>query len=203
MSVSRSQRLPRGARPRSRRSLDDPLRLGAGRLDRLVALAAGPPPLLLGDPQRARRSRSSAARARSSASLVSPSVVRIEASVASNERCDSVRRERASATIGLGQPEPLGDREGLAAAGQPDRQAVGRRQRLEVELDRGVAHARRRVGVRLELGVVGGRGDQGARPDEVVEQGLGQGRALGRVRAGAELVEQDERARSGRGRRSG
>ena len=41
--------------------------------------------------------RSSAARARSSASLVSPSVARIEASVASNERCDSVSRERASA----------------------------------------------------------------------------------------------------------
>ncbi len=48
--------------------------------------------------------RISAARARSSASLVSPSVVRIEARVASNVRCDSVSRERASATIASGRP---------------------------------------------------------------------------------------------------
>ena len=142
--------------------------------------------------------RSSAARARSSASLVSPSVALIEASVASNDRCASVRRDRASSTIASGQPEPLGDRERLAAARQADRQAVGRRQRLEVELDRGVARARRRVGVGLELGVVGRRRDERAGPDEVVEQRLGQRRALGRVGPGAELVEQDERARPGR-----
>ena len=34
-------------------------------------------------------------------------------------------------------------------------------------------------------------------PDEVVEQGLGEGRSLGRVRAGPQLIEQDERARAG------
>ena len=51
---------------------------------------------------------------------------RIAARVASNERCASVRRERASATIGCGQAEPLGDRERLAAARQADRQPVGR-----------------------------------------------------------------------------
>jgi hypothetical protein len=59
---------------------------------------------------------------RSSASLVSPSVSRIDASVASNVRCDSVSRERASSTIVVGQPEALGDRERLAAARQPDRE---------------------------------------------------------------------------------
>ena len=48
----------------------------------------------------------------------------------------------------LGQAEPLGDRERLAPAGQADRQAVGRRERLEVELDRGVAAPGRSCGRR-------------------------------------------------------
>ena len=142
--------------------------------------------------------RSSAARARSSASLVSPSVALIEASVASNERCDSDRRERASLTIASGQAQPLGDREGLAAARQPDRQPVGRRQRLEVELDRRVAGPGRRVRVGLQLGVVGRRRHERAGPDEMVEERLGERRALGRVRPGAQLVEQHERPGPGR-----
>ena len=142
--------------------------------------------------------RSSAARARSSASLVSPSVARIDGE-RRLERALRLGQPRAGVVDDrLGQAEPLGDRERLAAAGQADRQAVGRRQRLEVELDRGVARARRRVRVRLELGVVGRGRDERAGPDEMVEQRLGQRRALGRVRPGAELVEQDERARSGR-----
>ena len=95
------------------------------------------------------------------------------------------------------QPEPFGDRERLAAAGQPDRQPVRRRQGLEVELDCGVPCPGRGVGIRLQLGVVGRGGDERARGDEVVEQRLGERRALGRVRAGAELVEQHERARPG------
>ena len=98
----------------------------------------------------------------------------------------------------LGQAEPLGDREGLAAARQADRQPVRRRQRLEVELDRGVARPRRRVGVRLQLGVMGRRRDERAGPDEVVEEGLGERRALGRVGPGPELVEQDQRPGPGR-----
>ena len=60
-----------------------------------------------------------------------------------------------------------------------------------------------RVGVGLELGVVGRGRDERAGPDEVVEQRLGERRALGRVGAGAELVEQDERARARPPRRSG
>ena len=118
--------------------------------------------LLLGHPQ-ASAARASAARA-SSASLVSPSASRIAASVASNERCASVRRERASVDDRLGQAEALGDRERLAAARQADGQPVGRRQRVEVELDRGVAGTGRRVGVRLQLGVVGRRRDDAPRP---------------------------------------
>jgi hypothetical protein len=41
---------------------------------------------------------------------------------------------------------------------------------------------------------VGGGRDERTGPDEVVEQRLGERRALGRVGAGAELVEEDERA---------
>ena len=48
--------------------------------------------------------RSSAARARSSDSLVWPSVALIAASVASNERWASERRDRASPTIASGSP---------------------------------------------------------------------------------------------------
>ena len=75
---------------------------------------------------------------------------------------------------------------------------VGRRQRLEVELDRRIARARRRVRVGLELGVMGRRRDERAGADEMVEQPLRQRRALGGVRACTELVEQDERVRAGR-----
>ena len=180
--------------------------LVADRLDEPLRLGRGPPATASSRSRRARRrsssavrrasaARASAARARSSASLVSPSVSRIRASVSSKARWFSDSRERASATIAAVEAEPLGDRERLAAARQPDRQAVRRRERLEVELDRGVPRAAGRVGVGLQLGVVGRRGDERAGPDEVVEERLGERRALGRVGAGAELVEQDERAR--------
>ena len=72
--------------------------------DRLVALApraAAAPPRPRAAP---RRPRTSAARARSSASAVAPSVALIEASVASNARCVSVSRDRASATMAAGRP---------------------------------------------------------------------------------------------------
>ena len=52
-----------------------------------------------------------------------------------------------------------------------------------------------RVG--LQLRVVGRGRDEGAGLDEMVEQGLGERRTLGRVRPGAQLVEQDERAGTG------
>ncbi len=103
----------------------------------------------------------------------------------------------------LGQPQSLRDRECLRPARQADREAIGRAEGLEVELDRRVRRARRRMGVRLQLGVMRRRRDERSRPDEVVEEGLGEGRPFGRVRARAELVEEHERAGSGRARRSG
>ena len=127
--------------------------------------------------------RCSATRARSSASRAARSAARIDASVSSNACWPSVRRDRASATIGRGQAEAFGDREGLAAARQADPEVVRRRERLEVELDRRVADLRRRVGVDLELGVVGRRGHQRAGAQEVVEERLGERRPLGRDRS--------------------
>ena len=92
----------------------------------------------------------------------------------------------------------LRDGERLAAPRQADPEPVGRAQRLQVELDGGVSDLRRRVRVDLQLGVVGGRGDQRARPQEVVQERLRQRRPLGRIRPGTQLVEQHERARTGR-----
>ena len=57
---------------------------------------------------------------------------------------------RASSTC-LGQTEALGDGERLAPARQPDREPIGRRQRLKVELDRGIARRGDRCGLRLQL----------------------------------------------------
>ena len=118
--------------------LHDPLRLGAGRPDRLVAFAAGAAALLLGGPHRLGR-----------AQLGDPGPLerlarlalgRLDRGEGRLER--ALRLGQSRARVGddrLGQPEALGDRERLAAARQADRQPVGRRQRVEVELDRGVA----------------------------------------------------------------
>ena len=183
-----SRRPHRGRRPRAvplpRAPPGRPPRGPAGRARSSCAL------------RNASTARASARRARSSVSAVSPSVSRI---AARSPRIPLALRQ-ARPGVGhdlLGQAEPLGDRERLAAAGQADRQAIGRRERLEIELDRRVARPIGRVGVRLQLGVVGRGRDERAGPDEVVEQRLGQRRALGRVRAGAQLVEQHERARPG------
>ena len=162
--------------------LDDPFRLGPGGADRLVAFAPRPAPFLLRGAERL--GRPELGRARPVERLAGRALGRLERRERRLERL--LRLGQAGAGVVddvLGQPEPLGDRERLAAAGQADRQAVGRRQRLEVEFDRGVARLRRRVGVGLELGVVRRRGDERAGPDEVVEQRLGQRGALGRVGA--------------------
>ena len=121
------ERLAASPRTSSRRPLDEPLRLRPGRADRLVALPPGPPPLLLGGAQRLGRPaprRRAPGRAPRRSRPRSPGC---DASVASNDRWVSDSRERASSTIVLGQAEPLGDRERLAAARQADRQPVGRR----------------------------------------------------------------------------
>ena len=196
MTVSRSS-ASRLVRTSVAQVVDDPLRLEAGGPDRVVALLSGAAPFLLGDAQRLGRAQLGGPRAIER--LAGLALGRLDRGQRRLER--ALRLGQARAGVGddrLREPEPLGDGEGLAAAGQPDGQAVGRRQRLEVELDRGVACLRRRVGIGLQLGVVGRRRDQGARPDEVVEKRLRQRRALGRVGAGAQLVEQDQRAGSGR-----
>ena len=168
-------------------------------------------------------SRSRRARRRSSSAVRSASAARSSAARAPVERLARLalgrldrRQGRLERALRLGQPRPgVGRR---SPSGRPSRSAIANAwlppgrpivsryvglQRLEVELDRGVAGARRRVGVGLELGVVGRRGDERPGPDEVVEQRLGERRALGRVGAGAELVEQDERARARPRPRSG
>ena len=141
VSVSRSSARAGRRRPRRAGRLDDPLGLGPGGADRLGPLAAGPAPLLLGDPQRVGRPQ-----------LGGPGAIEQVAGLGLGrpdrregrlER--ALRLGQARARVGhdrLGQAEPLGDREGLAAAGQPDRQAIGRRQRVEVELDGRVASPR-------------------------------------------------------------
>ena len=48
------------------------------------------------------------------------------------------------------------------------------------------------MGERLELPVVGGGDGEAADAQEILEDGLGEGRALCGVGAGAELVEEDE-----------
>ena len=201
VTVSRSSAW-RVARTSSRRRVDEPLGLGPGRPDRLVPLAPRAAALLVGGPQGLGRARLGGPRpverlARLALGLADPGERLLE-------RALVLGQARAGVGDDPGvEPEPLGDRERLAAAGQPDRQLVGRRERLEVELDRGVPGAAGRVGVGLELGVVGRRRDERAGLDEVVEEGLGERRALGRVGAGAELVEEDERARARPPRRSG
>ena len=178
------------------------LRLGPGGVDELVALATRPAAFLGGLPQRLRGPQ-----------LGGPGTIQRLAGLAFRradpgkgllERPFVLREARTGVGDDAGiQPESLRDRERLAAARQADREPVGRGQRFEVELDRGVAGAVGRMGVGLELRVVGRRRDQGSGPDEVVEQRLGERRALGRVGARAELVEQDQRPRARPPPRSG
>ncbi len=96
------------------------------------------------------------------------------------------------------QPQALGDGEGVARARQADLEAVGRAEGLEVELDGCVASRRRVVGVGLQLGVMRRGHHESAGIHEVIEERLCQRRALRRVGARAELVEQDQAARARR-----
>ena len=203
MTVSRSsrRRTPATSSAQRPRRAAPPRRGRLGRPRRARGGPGGAPPR----PSAAPRSRAaSAARARSTASAIS--LLLASGSTRASPRTPRWFSVQPAAGVGddrVGQPEPLGDRERLRAARQADREPVRGRQRLEVELHRCVARRRRLVGVDLDLGVVGRRGDQRARADEVVEQRLGQRRALGGVGAGAQLVEQDERARARPAPRSG
>ena len=106
---------------------DEPLRLGPGGADRARRARAARG----GAPRRPSR-RASAARARPPGPARAPrsSRPRSRGSGRASPRTPAGsrdRRDRASATIAGVEPEPLGDRERLAAAGQADRQPVRRR----------------------------------------------------------------------------
>ena len=93
----------------------------------------------------------------------------------------------------LRQAEAAGNGKGVRFAGDADEQAVGRPQRLHVELARGVHDALRAHGIELQLGIVRrGRHAAAALAAELDER-IGERRTLGRVRARAQLVKQHER----------
>ena len=77
--------------------------------------------------------------------------------------------------------------------GFPANAIFTRAQGVHVKLTRGVHDAGLRRGVDLELGIMRRGGDERAALARVLDDGDGQRRALGRVRAGAELVEQQQR----------
>ena len=97
----------------------------------------------------------------------------------------------------FGHAESLGDGEGIGASGGAHEESVGGLEGDGVELGGGVDDAVGGVGEDLELAVVGGGDDHAVEVEQFLEQGAGEGGALGGVGAGAELVEQDEGARSG------
>src|SRR4029453_15075394 len=88
------------------------------------------------------------------------------------------------------ETEPRRDRQGVALPRLVVAQAEGRRERRGVELDRRVARARVRGGEGLERLEMRRRDHQGAALGELLENRLGEGRALVRVGPGAELVEE-------------
>ena len=71
---------------------------------------------------------------------------------------------------------------------------IRRTERLDVELARGVHDAGLRGGIDLQFCVVRGRGDGRSELPRALDDGNGKRRALGGIRTGAELIEQDERA---------
>ena len=71
---------------------------------------------------------------------------------------------------------------------------IGGAEGLHIELTGGVLHPRLIGGIDLQLRIVGGGGNDGALPAAVLDNGHGQGRALGGVGAGAQLVKQDQGA---------
>ena len=122
MTVSRSSASRAGA-DLGPQVLDDPLRLERGRRATASSRSCRARRRSSWATRSASVARSSAARARSSASPVSPSVALIDASVASNERCASDSRERASLTIGSGRPS----RSAIAKAWLPPGSPIVRR----------------------------------------------------------------------------
>ncbi len=95
------------------------------------------------------------------------------------------------------EAEPFGNGKRIRAARQADGEAIRGRERLQIKFHAGVGDSRRGVGVHFKFGVVRG-GERGhALIEQIRKDGAGDGRAFGRVGAGAEFVEDDERARVG------
>ncbi len=94
-------------------------------------------------------------------------------------------------------PQTPRDGQRVGTAGQTDAQFVGRAQRLDVELDRRVAHTRCVVSIELEIAVVRRRKGRDAAIAQVIQQRHGQRRAFLRIGARAQLVEQHQALRVG------
>ena len=92
----------------------------------------------------------------------------------------------------LVQPQPPGDGKGVGLARYADEQPVGGPQRLHIELTAGVLYPRRGHGKGLQLRVMGGGRRQRALAPHILDDGDGQRRALHRVGARPQLVEQDQ-----------
>ena len=90
----------------------------------------------------------------------------------------------------VGQAQLLGDGEGVALARDADHEPVGGLEGLDIELTAGVHDALGPHGVGLELGVVGRRQGADVAHMAEIQDRDGQGRALGRVGAGAQLIEE-------------
>ena len=110
-------------------AVHEALGLAAGRPHGLVALAPGPPTLLVRRPQRLGRLGLGGARA-----IHGLGDLALLAADRGERRLEgALVLGQAAARVGddrVGQPEPLGDREGLRPARQPDRQPVGRADRV-------------------------------------------------------------------------
>ena len=92
-----------------------------------------------------------------------------------------------------GQPEAAGDGKGQAAADGVVDEAVARRQRIDVDVDRRDGAARGVEREQLDRRVVGGDHQARAAGVEELEQGDRERRTLFRIGADTGLIEQDER----------
>ena len=92
------------------------------------------------------------------------------------------------------EAKALSNEQGIGAARQADRQAIGRAECLDVKFKRCIDDARRAVREGLQLRVMRGHKCGDAALDQVAEDGAGDGGALLRVGAGAEFIQDDQRA---------
>ncbi len=115
-------------------------------------------------------------------------------------RLDPLRRQPLAGSLDHGrvEPEPPRDLEGVRRPRPSERERVGGSERLGVEAHGAVERPRRRACPLLDLGVVGRRDRERRALRQLVEQGARECRALDRIGARGDLVEQHERARRGR-----